>query len=1008
MRYLLIFLSLLSVSVNLRGDDDLAKELPRIPATDPRDALKTFRIHKGFHLELIAAEPLVTDPVCVCYDADGRLYVVEMRGYPYPEKTPTGNVSLLEDQDGDGVFDKSTIFVDGLSWPTSVVPYDGGVFIAVAPDILYAKDTNGDGKADIKKVMFTGFGDQNVQALLNGLLWGTDAWIYGASGGNGGDIKNLSRPDSKPVSVRGRDFRFKPDGSAFEAISGGGQFGHTFDDWGHRFVCNNSNNIRQVVLPARELERNPALSVSAVAPDIATDGGAGTVFRISQPEPWRVVRTRQRLADPAIANKLAPTEKFAFGFFTSATGVTIYRGSAFPPEYRGNAFIGDVGGNLVHRKTLARKGSIFSANRADENVEFLASTDNWFRPVNFANTPNGTLLILDMYRETIEHPASIPEPIKKHLDLTSGKDRGRIYDLVPDGFRKRPKPALSKATTKELVALLANVDAWWRETAQRLLVERREEESIPALREFLASSVTTDFRKPTAELARAHALWTLDALGGSIDDELVAGLWKRDDAGRETLNPGPGLSEQIARLSGPRAGASKQVRPALEATSKHGDAMVRFQAALALGDVRESWAIDPLASIAVRSEGDSWTRLAVESSLARRAVYFLKQLEQRQGFLDQPQGRVWLEELSTLVGEEGDESQARLLLNYFVRGDTNPAKARAIILGLGKGLRRSGGSLKAFLEGPGAKDILALLAKAAKVAASEDSASSRVEAIRLLGLGAAERVLDVLPPLLQAREPADVQLAALQTLSELSDRRVGDIVVERWGALGPSARREAIEVLFARPDRVSALLDAIETKAIASAELDALRRKQLLDQRNPALRIRAEKLLGTARSDRSAIIDAYRGALKQTADVAKGKAIFLQHCASCHKAEGQGKDVGPNLATVVGRSSEDMLIHILDPNREVAPAYLNYTVATDDGRVLSGLIAEETGNSVTLKRAEGAIDVVPRSRIEAMTSSGLSLMPEGLEKQIGNEQALADVIAYLRNIQATGNVPTRP
>ena len=378
----------------------------------------------------------------VCYDAEGRLYVVEMRGYPYPEKSPTGKVVRLEDRDGDGRFDSRTVFVDGLSWPTGIVPYDDGVFIAVAPDILYAKDTNGDGVADVKKVMFTGFGTENVQGLLNGLLWGPDGWIYGVASSNGGEIRNLSRPDAKPVSVRGRDFRFKPDGSAFEAISGGGQFGHSFDDWGHRFTCSNSNHIRQIVLPSHYLERNPALVAPGVVLDIPAEGPAAPVFRISAAEPWRVVRTRQRAADPAMRKRLPPTELFATGFFTSATGLTIYRGSAYPQEYRGNAFVGDVGGNLVHRKRLSVHGATYLATRADQGVEFLASTDNWFRPVNFANTPDGTLLILDMYRETIEHPLSIPEPIKKHLDLTSGKDRGRLYNLVlRRSGKEAPPPA---------------------------------------------------------------------------------------------------------------------------------------------------------------------------------------------------------------------------------------------------------------------------------------------------------------------------------------------------------------------------------------------------------------------------------------------------------------------------------------------------------------------------------------------------------------------------------------
>ncbi len=524
-------------------EDDLAKELPRIAAVEPDQALKTFQLHKGFELEPLAVEPLVTDPVAACYDADGRLYVVEMRGYPYSENVPSGNVRRLEDTDGDGHFDRSTIFVDDLSWPTGIVPYDGGVFITVAPDILYAKDQDGDGVADLRKVMFSGFGTQNVQALLNGLLWGQDGWIYGVSGGNGGEIKNLTKPDAPPVNVRGRDFRFKPDGSAFEAISGGGQFGHTFDDWGHRFTCNNSNHIRQIILPSHYLERNPTLSVSAVLTDIAVEGGAAPVFRISPAEPWRIVRTRQRAADPAFAKRLPPTELVPIGFFTSATGVTIYRGSAFAPEYRGNAFIGDVGGNLVHRKILTRNGSHYDAQRADQGVEFLASTDNWFRPVNFVNTPSGTLLILDMYRETIEHPASIPEPIKKYLDLTSGHDRGRIYHLAPEGFQTFRQPSLSQATTAQLVALLADPDAWWRETAQRLLIERGDEAAIPLLRDLAKCAA-----EPPGPAARA------------LDPRRARGTaGRRPPPGAQ--GPGSGRARAVGRAGrSPRQGEQRRPR----------------------------------------------------------------------------------------------------------------------------------------------------------------------------------------------------------------------------------------------------------------------------------------------------------------------------------------------------------------------------------------------------------------------------------------------------------------
>ena len=667
----------LTLSQLAPAQDDLARELPRIKPLEPAAALKSFRIHEGFHLEPVAVEPLVSDPVSACFDADGRLYVVEMRGYPYPEKIPTGDVARLEDRDGDGRFDARTVFVNGLSWPTGVVPYDDGVFIAVAPDILYAKDTNGDSVADVKKVMFTGFGTENVQGLFNGLLWGPDGWIYGAASTNGGEIKNLSRPDAKPVSVRGRDFRFKPDGSAFEAISGGGQFGHSFDDWGHRFTCSNSNHIRQIVLPAHDLERNPAFVPPGVVLDIPAEGPAAPVFRISRPEPWRVVRTRQRAADPEMRRRLPPTELVATGFFTSATGITIYRGTAYPEEYRGNAFVGDVGGNLVHRKSLALHGATYLASRTDQNVEFLASTDNWFRPVNFANTPDGTLLILDMYRETIEHPWSIPEPIKKHLDLTSGKDRGRLYNLVFSGMARAPRrPRLGHASTAELVGLLSDADAWWRETAQRLLVERHDPSAAP----LLGGS-----RDPApSALGRLHALWTLDVLGSLQPAQLLLGLFDRE----------PRVREQAARLAEPRIGRDNALLEGVLALADDPDPMVRFQVALTLGEaLRDPRTIKALARIAVRDADDPWTRTAVLSAIGRESPVLIETLARTRGFLETGSGRVWLDELAILIGAQRDPALLRRLVDQFATGRSDADLMIRILVAANRGSRRKGASL---------------------------------------------------------------------------------------------------------------------------------------------------------------------------------------------------------------------------------------------------------------------------------------------------------------------------
>ena len=970
-------------------DDDLARELPRIKPLEPKEALGSFQIRAGFRMVPIATEPLVTDPVALAYDADGGAFVVEMRGYPYPEDRPSGNVTYLADKDGDGVFDSRTIFVDGLSWPTGVVPSDGGVYIAVAPDILYAKDTDGDGVADVRRKVFTGFGTQNVQGLLNGLLWGTDGWIYGSAGSNGGDIRNLTKPDARPVALRGRDFRFKPDASAFEAISGGGQFGHCLDDWGHRFVCNNSNHIRQVVLPAEELDRNPHYTPPAVLTDIAVEGGAGPVFRISPAEPWRVVRTRQRAADPEMVKRLAHTELFATGFFTSASGLTIYRGSAYPPEYRGNAFVGDVGGNLVHRKTLVKDGPIYKATRADAGVEFLASRDNWFRPVNFANTPYGTLAVLDMYRETIEHPASIPEPIKKHLDLTSGKDRGRIYEVVPDGFMRRPSPKFRAARAEELVAALADPDAWRRETAQRLLIERRDPASLPMI-----ARLADD--RPTA-LARAHALWTLDALGALEPGPVLAAMG----------DPDPNVREQGAKLTKRRLGGHPDLEAGLVRLADDPDAMVRLQVALSLGEARSRESMRALAAIVRRDPSDRWIRAAVLSSVAGRAGALITSLEggkSGEGFFATPPGRAWLEDLALLVGAENGSGQVTKLLDDFLRPDADPAPGRVALLGVARGLRRSGASLTDALKGR--PDVGPFFDRAEATALGSGPVGDRVEAIGLLGVGSEGRAFEALPGLLDAHEPTAVQLAVLQTLNASTGAKVGPAIVARWRSLSPAVRREAVEVLFARRARIAALIDGIETRQVAPTDLDPARQVMLLKHPDPALRKRAAKLLGdSGRPDRSKVFAAFRPALGLEGRPDRGQAVFKAACATCHVANGAGTEVGPNLATVANRTPEDILVHILDPNREVAANYVNYSVATVDGRVVTGMIASETSSAVTLKRAEGTIDVVARDRIEQITSSGQSLMPEGLEKGL-SPQDFADLIAFLRNLPA-GAGPSR-
>ncbi len=322
--------------------------------------------------------------------------------------------------------------------------------------------------------------------MVNNLAWGLDHWIYGAASGNGGIIRRINDPRAPGVSVEHSDFRFDPETEAFELVSGNDQFGNTFDDWGNRFTCDESHPLSQPVLPRRELERNPFLAVPSVVQDIL--GGSVPIFRISPVETWRQIRSSRRIAFHVRTPESAGVSHHVVD---AGAGTTVYRGTAYPAEFYGNVFVGDAQNNLIHRRVLVAEGPTFKAVRGphEQTSEFVRSSDNWFRPVNFVNAPDGTLHVLDMSRAVIE-AIHIPLDVVKHLDLKRGRDQGRIYRIAPPGFHYSPPQQLSNATTAELVAALARPDSWYRDTAHRLIRERRDPAAVEPLRKMLDRTAT--------------------------------------------------------------------------------------------------------------------------------------------------------------------------------------------------------------------------------------------------------------------------------------------------------------------------------------------------------------------------------------------------------------------------------------------------------------------------------------------------------------------------------------
>jgi len=975
--------------------DDFKNRLPRIPPLEPAAAMKSFTVEPGFRIERVAAEPLVHDPVAICFDENGRLFVCEMCDYSEDDKANLGVIRLLEDTNDDGRFDKSTPYVEGLSWPTAVQCYDGGVFVAAAPFLYYCKDTDGDGRADVKRLVYQGFHRSNVQGLVNCLRWGLDNRLHGATSTAGGELNRADTetpagPDAKnklpAVRMNGRDFSIDPRTRDLRLESGGGQHGMSFDDWGRKFVSSNSDHIQLVMFEDRYMARNRFLAAPSPRVSIATDGPAAPVFRTSPIEPWRIVRTELRVSGK-VPGIIEGGGKPA-GYFTGATGVTIYRGDAWPRAFQGNAFIGDVGSNLVHRKILEPAGVELRARRADDGREFVASSDIWFRPCQFGNAPDGTLHILDVYREVIEHPAALPPSIKKHLDLTSGRDRGRIYRVVPEGFKPRPGPRLGKASTVELVALLEHPNGWHRETASRLLYERNDSAAKEPLVKLAAES--------KSPLGRMHALYALEGLAALTPEVLLARLADADPRVREHAVR---LSEGLSKSASSAALAAKLCELAADP-----DVRVRYQLAFTLGDLPSEASSQALAKIAALDASDPWIRLAVLSSLSGRADGVFARLVDDAKFRTTPAGQSMLSQLAEQVGLATKPEQVAVVITGI---EALPASeqplARAVLGSLGSGLSRSGGALREKLSADGSrsKELLAEILRDAKVAAADAklAEAKRVEAIRSLGLSSLADSRDTLAPLLDGRQPQAVQMAAVDTLARFRDADVAELIIAAWPNFSPGVRASAAEALFARSDRLPALLTAIGKGQVSATQLDPARVQFLLTHHDAAIREQAGKVLADAKLGRRAdVVAAHRDVLEMKGDVDRGRAAFRKICSACHRLENVGHETAPNLATIQNRGAEAILLNVLDPNREVNPQYVNYIVVTEEGRSITGMIAAETATSITLRRAEGQSDTVLRSSIDELKSTGLSIMPEGIEKQL-DKQALADVIAYLLSIR---------
>ena len=621
-----------------------------------------------------------------------------------------------------------------------------------------------------------------------------------------------------------------------------------------------------------------------------------------------------------------------------------------------------------------------NAPRTNAATEFATCTDVWFRPVQFANAPDGTLYVIDMYREIIEHPWSLPPGIKEHLDLNSGNDRGRIYRIVPDGFQQRPAPRLGMASTVDLVQTLAHPNAWHRETAARLLYTRQDRPAAqPALESLL--------RNLASPLGRLHALYALDGLGALTVDHVNRALSDPDERVREQAIR---LSERWLRDPEPPADDLRTtlLRILVDDPSPH----VRYQLAFTLGEFDHPDRISALAILAQRDADSTWTRAAILSSLAEGTGEMFQRISRwftaaAVNAAPPPAAYDFLRELVEVIGTKNSGPEVQLVLDFVQRAE--PAVAFTLVHALGQGLQRARAPLATDQFEP-------VLAQASAIAADRSTlASTRVQAIELLALTRFPDSGQALLELLRIDEPQPVQSAALRTLASFAEPAVGPALVRAWPGLTPRLREETIPILLARPDRIAALLAAVETRVIRRSDFTSVQLDFLMNHRESSIRAEAIRLLtGPPAASREETLARFRPALDLPGDAARGQPIFIERCASCHRLGGEGHLLGPDLASVRNAGKEKLLIGILDPGREVLPQYLAYEVETRDEESLLGIVVNESATSVTLRQAYAKETVVFRQQILTMRSQGISIMPEGLEAEL-TPQALADLLEFI-------------
>ncbi len=953
-----------------------------------------FELHPDFSIDLICAEPQVLDPVDLVFRDNGDLYVLEMPGYP--DGSLQSRIVHLVDHEGDGYYEDRQVYADGLRQATSFMSHLDGFLVAAPPDIIFIADRNEDQVAEFKEVWLTGFAEGNLQHNINGLTYGLDNYVYGANGGNGGAIYWEGQKENV-TNLHRSDFRLHPKERIFEKTGrSSGGFEIALNDWGHYFGTHNLYHIRQLVFPERyyhDLQLQPLHTLHQIS-DHETNGLA-RIFAIGD-QNTRVNHPEQS------------------GYFSGACGIEHYGGDLFSDGFKGNIFVADVVLNLIHRDVVTLRGSIYEASRGRDRIEFLASRDRAFRPVNMKTGPDGALYILDMHRTVIEHPEWIPDEIEETMDLTEGRDQGRIYRVYPKGKASSTACTWDQADVETLIKGLDHPNQVCRIMVQQQLVDGHGH-SKP-----VADQIRRSYPGFSTK-GKIHAIWTLEGIGEMTFEDVKSGLQEIDARvceqaiiASEHWIDSPAFLESVVPLC------------------RNKDDRVKLQAVLTLGmylEVQEEGdyldIVDELLRLSIDHRENQWMIMAIAATLCRVPQISLNRALKNEEQMPLPLVRM----LALRFGQSADHSTLIRFIQRLEISDDGDATISAVISGIADGLDLRadkkdfmnsvlGSSLKRF-EGRSTKLDLAIFTfrEKARLVASQYQKQKVKQAIDHLtddsspdthGMLAALDVLrfssdhQVVVPklirLLDAKLDLDLQLAAIRHLQTIRSKMVAEELVKNWSTFSPAVRKSASDILIYQEENHEILLAGLESGDLPVAELnfDLERRRQLLWSEKDSIRERAEVFFSDAGVvTRKEALNKVEPIYGMEGNIGAGEDIFIMHCSQCHQYKDQGKEVGPDLTECNRMSKRTLVHHILDPNAVAEPSYINHIIELNDGTTLSGILDSEDKDGITVKLMGGKLHTIPRNDIKSLTSTGLSFMPEGLESQM-NLQELADLVAFLQ------------